>query len=236
MPNSHTILIVEDEPHIADLLELNLKIEGFNIIITDLGLESLDILKSRRVDLMVLDVMLPDSNGIDICRKVKTIRNDLPILMLSALGQSNDRIKGLKSGADDYLPKPFNLEELLLKIHKLLKLYDRQKDELNKGIIQLGKANIDLEAMNITSADDSQQQYQLSIKETELLKYMLENKNKALSRQNILEHIWGFEHYPNTRTIDNYILNFRKSIELDPNNPQIIKTIRGIGYILIDRN
>ncbi len=231
MNRKSTILIIEDELHIADLIKLNLKIEGYNSLITGSGKEGLEIIKTRSIDLVILDVLLPDSNGIDLCRKIKTSFHSLPVLMISALGQSHDRIKGLKSGADDYLGKPFNLEELLLKVQNLLKLYHRTTNEADLNSLIIGNAEINLTSMTIVSLD-KETVYDMTLKEVELLKYMLENKNIVLSRQTILEHVWGYDQYPNTRTIDNFILNFRKRIELDPNNPKIIKTVRGVGYMI----
>lgn len=227
MNDQQTVLIVEDEQHIADLLETNLSLDGFNVIMTKYGKDAINIVQNRQVDIILLDVMLPDGSGIDVCRTLKHKRQEIPILMLSALGQSSDRIKGLKSGADDYLPKPFDLEELSLRMNNLL---ERSiKSVPTKSVFTLGKASIDLEKQTILSEGISDK---MSIKETLLLKYMIENRGQNLSRQNILEEVWGFEQFPNSRTIDNFISTFRKHIEEDPNNPRLIVTIRGIGYRL----
>jgi two-component system, OmpR family, alkaline phosphatase synthesis response regulator PhoP len=227
-----TILIIEDEGHIADLLKFNLDLEGYETITTDRGLEGLKIVQSRKIDLIIMDVMLPDSNGIDLCRKVKNIKSSIPILMLSALGQSHDRINGLKSGADDYLSKPFNLEELLLRVHKLINRFVDLRDTRPgiNDIITIGQAKFDFNSLSLISKG---QLYNLTAKEAELLKYLVEKKNMALNRHTILEEVWGYEQYPNTRTIDNFISTFRKYIEIDVNQPQYIKTIRGVGYILV---
>lgn len=231
MDNRATVLIVEDESHISDLLEINLDLEGHETVVTDRGLTSIDIIQSRKIDLIIMDVMLPDSNGVDLCRKIKNIRPSIPILMLSALGQSSDRIKGLKSGADDYLSKPFNLEELLIRVSKLLNRYtDSHLPTPLLSNLTIGNAIIDFNSMTISVNGESSL---MTVKESELLKYMIEKKNTALSRQAILEEVWGYEQYPNTRTIDNFISNFRKYIEEDPNQPQHIKTIRGVGYMLV---
>lgn len=227
MDNPHTVLVVEDEQHIADLLETNLSLDGFQVIMTRYGKEAIDIVQNRQVDIVLLDVMLPDGSGIDVCRTLKHKRQEIPILMLSALGQSSDRIKGLKSGADDYLPKPFDLEELSLRMSNLL---ERSiKSVATKSAYTIGRATIDLDKQTITSSGIDNK---MTIKETLLLKYMIEKRGQNLSRQNILEEVWGFEQFPNSRTIDNFISNFRKHIEEDPNHPQFIVTIRGIGYRL----
>lgn len=227
MDNPHTVLVVEDEQHIADLLETNLSLDGFQVIMTKYGKDAIEIVQNRQVDIVLLDVMLPDGSGIDVCRTLKHKRQEIPILMISALGQSSDRIKGLKSGADDYLPKPFDLEELSLRMSNLLERSN--KSVATKSAYSIGNATIDLDKQTITSngIDDK-----MSIKETLLLKYMIEKRGHNLSRQNILEEVWGFEQFPNSRTIDNFISNFRKHIEEDPNHPKHIVTIRGIGYRL----
>lgn len=231
MSESKLILIIEDEVHIADLLQINLEIEGYTIQTTESGIEGLKIIQQRKVDMVILDVMLPDANGVDLCRKIKNIRNNLPVLMLSALGQSGDRIKGLKSGADDYLAKPFNLEELLLRIEKLLKRFgDNYSQKSNQNIVQIGQAKIDFAKMHI---ENENEEYYLTLKEGELLKYMIEKKNVLLSRQMILEEVWGYDQYPHTRTIDNFISNLRKYIEPNPNEAKFIRTVRGKGYMLV---
>ncbi len=227
--NRGIILVVEDEDHIADLLHLNLEMEDYEVVLSPTGLPSIDIVKSRKIDLVLMDVMLPDANGVDLCRQIKNIKSDLPVLMLSALGQSSDRIKGLKSGADDYLSKPFNLEELLLRIEKLILRYGESSPTTFSSEMTIGSASVDFSKMTLSTENNI---HRLTQKEAALLKYMIEKKNTVISRQSILEEVWGYEQYPNTRTIDNFISNFRKLIEVDHNNPQCIKTIRGVGYML----
>lgn len=221
------VLIVEDEAHIASLLEANLSIDGFESVVSKTGKAALEIAMNRHIDIILLDVMLPDSSGIDICRKIKHQRPEIPILMLSALGQSSDRIKGLKAGADDYLPKPFDLEELRLRMSKLINR--NQSFRPSTTLMKVGIAQVDLTKFTVSSKDSLTS---LSSKETEFLKYMIERRGEVLSRQNILDEVWGYEQYPNTRTIDNFIANFRKLFEKDPGNPKCITTVRGIGYML----
>lgn len=226
MSESRMALIVEDEEHIGELIRTNLQIEGYETIWTDSAYEALQIAKQRSLDLIVLDVMLPDGSGIDICRKIKMIRNDIPILMLSALGQSADRIKGLKAGADDYLPKPFDLEELLLRVHNLA---DRYSAEIftSTSNLTLGQATINFDDMTISRGEDT---HALTNQSALLLKYIVEHRGEVISRQSIYDEVWGFDHYPNSRTMDNFITTFRKYIEETPSDPQIITTVRGIGY------
>lgn len=227
MSNVLVALIVEDEGHIADLLEANLSIDGYDTVICSTGKEALDVVKSRHIDIILLDVMLPDIKGTDICRSIKHTRVDIPILMLSALGQSADRIKGLKSGADDYLPKPFDLEELSLRMSNLLERFGKHSPI--RGILKVGEAMIDIDNFTITRDKDT---HKLTSKEALLLKFMIERRGAVISRQQILDEVWGYEHYPSTRTIDNFIANFRKYTEVDPKKPEVIVTIRGIGYKL----
>ncbi|MEL6390147.1 MAG: response regulator transcription factor [Bacteroidota bacterium] len=223
-----TILIVEDEEHIASLLETNLDLEGYQTVVAKDGNDARTMFAERVIHLIILDVMLPDTSGIDLCRHFKNEKRDIPILMLSALGQSKDRITGLKSGADDYLAKPFELQELLLRMSNLLERF--QPETQVDDTIQLGKARIHFSSFEVIADDTSSK---MTVKEAQLLKYMLERANDTVSRKDILEHVWGYDVYPNTRTIDNFIATFRKWIESDPSDPQIIKTVRGIGYRLM---
>lgn len=223
--NGLTALIVEDEEHIADLLDTNLRIDGYDTVICSLGEKAVETVNSQHVDIVLLDVMLPDSSGIDICRSIKHIRQDIPILMLSALGQSSDRIKGLKSGADDYLPKPFELEELTLRMNNLIDRFEIDKSIKNET--KLGRAIINFDQYTI-SRDSNH--HKLTSKEALLLKFIVEHRGEVISRQLILDEVWGFERFPNTRTIDNFIATFRKYIEKNPSDPQLITTVRGVGY------
>ena len=221
-----SVLIVEDEVQIADLLETNMSIEGYDCVLCDRVEPAFEYVRNRHFDIALLDVMLPDGNGIDLCRKIKQLRPDLPILILSALGQSSDRIQGLKAGADDYLPKPFDIEELFLRMDKLIR---RSATPNIPQKLAIGAAIVDFGSFTITRNDKV---HNLTTKEALLLKYMAEKAGQVLSRQNMLDDVWGFEQYPNTRTIDNFIATFRKFIESDPNEPQHITTVRGIGYKL----
>jgi len=228
MKSAKFILVIEDEEHIATLLETNLQLEGYTPIIAEDGASALHIVDDRRIDLIIMDVMLPDTTGIDLCRKIKHDRPDTPILMLSALGQSKDKIKGLKSGADDYLAKPFDLQELFLRMENLLLRFAPSAEEIGK--ITIGKAQIDFSIFSISANGST---HTMTSKESQLLKYMIERSNEVVSRKDILEHVWGYEIYPHTRTIDNFVATYRKWIEKDPSSPVIIKTVRGVGYMLV---
>ncbi len=212
--------------HIASLIETNLQLEGFKTTICPTSHEAIEFVMNQRVDIILLDVMLPDGSGIDLCRRIKMHRSNLPILILSALGQSSDRIKGLKAGADDYLPKPFELEELLLRVYNLTGRYKRDGQE-GAQIVTLGAALINFDDLTITRDDDV---HRLTSNGALLLKYIVEHRGEVISRQSIMDEVWGYDRYPNSRTIDNFITTFRKYIEETPSEPNIITTVRGLGY------
>ncbi len=226
MPDKKVVLIVEDEAHIASLIETNLQLEGFETAICSSAQDAVEFVKSQSVDILLLDVMLPDGSGIDACRRVKMIRSNLPVLMLSALGQSSDRIKGLKAGADDYLPKPFELEELLLRVHNLTGRYAADSPDIVQ-LVKLGAATINFDDLTITRDHEV---HRLTSNSGLLLKYIVEHRGEVISRQSIMNEVWGLDRYPNSRTIDNLITTFRKYIEEIPSAPAIITTVRGIGY------
>ena len=228
------ILIVEDEPHIAHLLEVNLQLEAYLSMTTETAKEAWSQVIKKKPALVLLDVMLPDSSGIELCQRLKKNHPEIPILMMSALGQSSDRIKGLRSGADDYITKPFNLEELLLKVNKIIKLYQSQSTTIESassvslGSIQYNKRNYTLELNG--------ELLYLTAKEAELLDYLLTHKNTAVRREDLIVHLWGLDHNSNPRTIDNYVSNLRKFIQKDPNKVIDLKSIRGIGYMITSTN
>ena len=224
-----TILLIEDEDHISNLIQFNLELEGYNVHHVVTAEEGVQFLSRNGVDLVISDVMLPGISGIEASRKIKRIKPDVPILMVSALGQSTDRINGLRSGADDYLSKPFNLEELILRVQKLLERFDISETVKDSSEVQIGRALINFEDYTITS---DQRSHALTAKEIALLSYMYARKNVVLSRQEILENVWGYDVPPSTRTIDNFISSFRKHIEKDPANPEHIISVRGVGYKL----
>ncbi len=224
------ILIVEDEPHIAHLLEVNLQIDNYRTITADTGEEAWMHIVKALPQLILLDVMLPDTDGNTLCKKIKNQYPNIPILMLSALGQSSDRIRGLKSGADDYMPKPFNLEELLLKVQKLLKLYHSEIKENRNTVDKFGAISYNRNSHTLHCQNES---LYLSVKEARLLEYLIDNKNQAIPRTDLITFLWGNKQNSNPRTIDNYISNIRKFIDKDSEQRIELKTVRGIGYMLM---
>lgn len=224
-----SILLVEDEENLHEALKLNLELEGYDVTSAFDGVSALNAVHDEYFDLIVLDVMLPEMDGISVAETIRISNNEVPILILSAKNSSADRVLGLKKGADDYLTKPFNLEELLLRVHKLIDKNKRMQDRSTVGnSYSFGDNLIDFKAQEATTRSNGK--IQLSKKETMLLKLLIENKNEVVPREKILQAVWGYNVYPTTRTIDNFILNFRKYFEEDSRNPRYFHSVRGVGY------
>ncbi len=229
MEKKFSILLVEDEENLHEALKLNLELEGYEVTGAYDGAEALKTVQQEYFNLLILDVMLPEIDGITVCETIRLQNPDIPILILSAKNSSADRILGLKKGADDYLTKPFNLEELLLRVSKLIKKGERiNTKEPLPDIFEFGKNKIDFKALEGFSK--AYPKITLTKKEVMLLKLLIENKNEVVTREKILQAVWGYNVYPTTRTIDNFILNFRKYFEDDSRNPKYFHSVRGVGY------
>lgn len=227
------ILLVDDEENLHEALKLNLEMEGYAVTSAYDGSQALKAIANEYFDLIVLDVMLPQIDGISVAETVRVNNLDTPILMLSAKSTSADKILGLKKGADDYLTKPFNLEELLLRVDKLIQKNKKiQVKESVGDIYMFGNNSIDFKAQDAITYDGKT--VELSKKEAMLLKLLIENKGEVTTREKILQVVWGYNVYPTTRTIDNFILNFRKYFELDSRNPKYFHSVRGVGYKYTD--
>ena len=227
--NKGNILLVDDEENLHDTLKLNLEMEGYEVTSAFNGTQALKAIANEYFDLIVLDVMMPEVDGITVAETMRVNNLDTPILMLSARNSSADKVLGLKKGADDYLTKPFNLEELLLRVEKLIT--KNQKIQVKENIgdtYSFGGNIIDFKAQNATTHDGKV--VELSKKETMLLKLLIENKGEVVTREKILQVVWGYNVYPTTRTIDNFILNFRKNFEQDNRNPKHFQSVRSVGY------
>ncbi|HOH70115.1 MAG TPA: response regulator transcription factor [Sedimentibacter sp.] len=221
------ILIVEDEQKIARFLELELKYEGYDVTIANNGREGFEQGKSPDIDLIILDLMLPGLSGIEVCRRLRQT-SDVPIIMLTAKDDISDKVTGLDIGADDYMTKPFAVEELLARIRVLLKRkYHKNDDEdlLIIGKLKLSKNNYKVEYDN--------DNIELTKKEFELLEYLMRNKNIVLSREKILDNVWGYDYYGDTNIIDVYIRYIRSKID-QKYDLNLIETVRGVGYIIRD--
>lgn len=224
------ILLVEDEKHLAETIKLNLEIEGYHPIVAYDGISAITKFKEQRFDLVILDIMIPNIDGIAVCENIRLHDGTVPVMFLSARNTAEDRILGLKKGGDDYLTKPFNLEELMLRIRKLL---DRNQDSASTSITQYRFGD---NYVNFVSyeAEGREGKFSMTKKEALLLKLLIENKNEVVSREKILQTVWGYSVYPSTRTIDNFILAFRKYFEPDPKNPLYFKSLRGVGYKFVE--
>jgi two-component system alkaline phosphatase synthesis response regulator PhoP len=228
-PKKLSILLVEDEENIQDALKLNFEMEGYEVTTADDGEAALKAVHNEYFDLIILDVMLPEIDGIAVCENIRLTNTEIPILMLSAKNQSADRILGLKKGADDYVTKPFSLEELLIRVKILINKSKKisAKESVSEEYI-FGKNKINFKSLECITK--SGELVPLTKKEAMLLKLLIENKNEVVTREKILQSVWGYNVYPTTRTVDNFILNFRKYFEEDSRNPKYFHSIRGIGY------
>jgi len=223
----YQILVIEDEPSLLEMIELNLELEGFQIVTCSNGRKALEYSTILdQFNLVILDVMLPEVSGLDICRSYRK-NSEVPILFLSAKGTTIDRIAGLKLGANDYLPKPFDLEELLLRVHVLIKTQEKQQGVFENLII--GDWEIVYATYEVHHNLTGEKQL-LTKREIELLQLFQSKTDEVVSRDEILGTLWGSDQNPTGRTIDNYILNFRKLFEDDPKNPRYFHSIRGVGY------
>lgn len=225
----HTILLVEDEQHLHEALKLNLTLEDYEVSSAYDGPKALQLIQGASFDLIILDIMLPGIDGFSIIENVRIHNNNTPILILSAKNSSANRVQGLKIGADDYMTKPFNLEELLLRVSKLI-----QKSGVNSAVPNnLEQYSFMGNTVHFTLLEATLyngEKIKLTKKEAMLLRLLIENKHTIITRERILQSVWGYNVFPNTRTIDNFILNFRKYFELDPKSPLHFISIRGVGY------
>jgi two-component system alkaline phosphatase synthesis response regulator PhoP len=223
------ILLVEDEENLKDVIRLNLEMEGYDVTVAVDGEQALAQARSARFDLCILDIMLPKIDGFTVCRTLRIDNNRLPILFLSAKSTSADRVEGLKIGGDDYLTKPFNLEELLLRVSILLRRSDMPRGEKTEvETYRFGPNQINFNTFQIIGFDGATKE--ITKREINLLKFLIENQGRVVSREEILETVWGYDVYPSTRTIDNYILAFRKYFEPNSREPVYFHSIRGVGY------
>lgn len=220
------ILVVEDEKDLADTIKLNLELEEYHPIVVHDGLDAIAAFKEQSFDLVILDIMIPSVNGIEVCENIRLQDSSVPIMFLSAKSRSEDRILGLKKGGDDYLTKPFNLEELILRIGNLI---TRNETNTSSSITSysFGENSVDFDSYE---AVGKQGKFTLTNKESLLLKLLFENEGEVVSRERILQAVWGYSVYPSTRTIDNFVLAFRRYFEDDQKNPKYFISLRGVGY------
>lgn len=223
------IFVVEDEESLAETIALNLRLENYKVTIAKSGKQALTIFKTDHtsINLVLLDVMLPEINGFELCKEFKVLNPAVPIIFLTAKNQIADKIEGLKLGADDYITKPFDLEELLLRVSNLIKRTQKE----TPAVFYFNDCSINFETFEIKDISGSYST--LSKREIGLLKLLTENANKVISRDEIIEKLWDVNENASSRTIDNYILNFRKYFEANPKEPAHFHSIRGVGYKFI---
>ena len=219
------ILIIEDDPAIQRGLMDALTAEHFDIHVSGDGSEGLKTAQQKRVDLIILDIMLPGMNGFEICRELRSKGTDIPILMLTGKGEEMDKVLGLELGADDYLTKPFSIRELVARVKALL----RRQSHIDQAIEEASFGNIHIDFAKQEALRGSKNLH-LTSREFDLLKFMIAREGKVISRSTLLDEVWGYEQTPTTRTIDNFILSLRKKIEVNPSKPKHLLTVHTSGY------
>ncbi len=219
------ILVVEDEPNMVAGLRDNFEFEGYEVITARDGVEGLQQALEESPDLVVLDVMMPRLSGLEVCRQLRAKRPSIPIIMLTARGQEVDKVVGLELGADDYVTKPFSIRELLARVKAILRrtaVVPKNQDQHTFGDVE-----VDLQRRRVLRSGKS---LDISSTEFELLKYFICHSGEALSRDRLLEEVWGYENYPSTRTVDTHLVRLRQKLEPDPEQPQYFLTVHGTGY------
>jgi DNA-binding response OmpR family regulator len=223
-----TILVIEDEPHIVLGLRDSLEFEGFRVISAGKGREGIQLARSDNPDAVILDLMLPDVNGYAVCEELRRISAFIPIIMLTARSQETDKIRGLDAGADDYITKPFSVNELIARMRAIFRRASRPS--ATPEVIQIGDAQVNFSTHSLT-ADGTE--HALSFYEVELLRLLSERVGQPVSRDEILQKIWGLDAAPSNRTVDNFIVKLRKKLEKHPDKPTHILTVYGFGYKLV---
>ena len=224
------ILLVEDEHSIADSISYNLKQEGFSVTHVDEGPIALELFQEEEFSLIILDLMLPEISGLDICRSVRKT-SDIPIIMVTAKDSEADRVAGLEIGADDYVIKPFSVRELLSRVRAVLRRTDMSKNEKSSQVIKVGNIEIDIGKYEAKVND---KQINLRPREFELLYALCENNGNLMSREQIFDEIWGYTFIGNSKTLDVHIQRIREKIEKNPKDPKKLITVRGVGYKLVE--
>lgn len=225
------ILIVEDEQAMLMGLKDNLEFEGYEVDTAEEGNLGLEKILSNTYDLVLLDVMLPNMSGFDICKKVRNEGIVTPIILLTAKGEEIDKVLGLELGADDYMTKPFSLRELFARIKAVLRRAEPKEKVVHDEDVVIGNLKVNFPNYEAFAGDED---IRMSHKEFEFLHFLWENRNKVVSRDDLLDNVWGTDYVPSSRTVDNFVLKLRHKIEEDTNNPKIILTVHGVGYKLID--
>lgn len=225
------ILVVDDEPAMREGLSDNLSLEGYKVQTAQNGEAALEAINQDTFDIVILDVMMPKVSGFDVCKSLRKDNNNVPIILLTAKGEEMDRVLGLEFGADDYIAKPFSLRELLARIKAVL----RRTQTIASTAVEnqthlIGKMKVNFEKYEAWIGN---QKVKLSYREFEVLRFLWDNRQKVVSRNDLLKSIWRYDEFPTTRTIDNFILRIRQKVEVTPNKPKVIVTVHGIGYKML---
>ncbi|MFN0058173.1 MAG: response regulator transcription factor [Planctomycetota bacterium] len=227
------LLVVEDESHLATGLKLNFELEDFVVEIATTGRGAAEqLIGPRSFAVIVLDAMLPDIDGFDLCRRLRESGNYTPVILLTARAAAEDRVRGLEAGADDYLVKPFQMGELLARVRSLLRRRRwestaQQGEQVREDVLNFGTAQVNFATHEVTIAG---QHHSLTRLELDLLRYFADNEGRVIGREELLENVWKLRNYPNTRTVDNFVMRIRKCFEPDPARPVHFLSVRGAGY------
>ncbi|MCG2589287.1 response regulator transcription factor [Rhodohalobacter sulfatireducens] len=227
---SKKILIVEDEPSLVFTLKDTLEAENYDVNVVEDGAEAVETVQQFEPDLMILDLMLPNVSGYEICKEIRDLKYTFPIIMLTAKDQEIDKVTGLNLGADDYITKPFGVKELLARIRARLRRANAYSKSGPAGLLKLGDIKIDLNDGKVFKPN--QKEEELSTREVEIIEFFLSNANRPISRDDLLEKVWRYEYSTNTRTVDVHISKLRAKIEKNPDDPKYLVTLHGVGYML----
>jgi len=229
MSSKKKIMIVEDEPSLVFTLRDTLENEGYEVAIVETGTEALEQVADFMPDLMLLDIMLPGMSGFEVCKKMRELKFNFPVIMLTARDQEIDKVTGLNIGADDYITKPFGVKELLARIQARL----RRANNYNKpgpiDVVNLGQVRLELNESRAIRPDKT---IDLTTREVELIRFLVANANEPVSRDTLLEHVWRYEYSTNTRTVDVHVSKLRSKIEMTPDDPRYLVTLHGVGYMI----
>jgi two-component system, OmpR family, alkaline phosphatase synthesis response regulator PhoP len=220
-----SVLVVEDDPTLRLGLTKTLRSAGFRVETAKTGREGLELALNEAFDLVILDVMMPEKNGFEVCEELRGHDHDLPIIMLTAKGEEEDKVRGLKLGADDYVTKPFGVSELLARVDAALRR--RRKRDVETAVVMVGRAKIDFESFR---ADKDGEMIEMTAQEMKLLRFFLDHEDRLLTRQRILDGVWGTDYFGTDRTVDNFVNRLRTKFEDDPRTPKLFVTVRGGGY------
>ncbi len=229
MSSKKKIMIVEDEPSLVFTLKDTLESEGYDVAIVETGTDALEQVADFTPDLMLLDIMLPGMSGFEVCKQIREMKFNFPIIMLTARDQEIDKVTGLNIGADDYITKPFGVKELLARIQARL----RRTTSFNKpgliDVVNLGEVRLELNSSKAIRPDKT---IDLTTREVELIRFLVANANEPVTRDTLLEHVWRYEYSTNTRTVDVHISKLRTKIEMNPDDPRYLVTLHGVGYMI----